>query len=89
MYKQGYGWGTVCDDDWDINDALVVCRQLGFSRATAAPHSARYGQAQASYPTLLDDVRCTGSESYLWNCPHRGWNQEDCSHGEDASVECE
>ena len=30
------GWGTVCDDRWGLQDALVACRQLGFPYVVAA-----------------------------------------------------
>ena len=79
-------WGTVCDDDWDIRDARVVCRQLGFPDAISAPGSAHFGAGSGQI--WLDNVRCSGSESSIENCRHRGWGIENCGHGEDASVIC-
>ena len=80
-------WGTVCDNDWDINDAHVVCRQLGFSRlASNAPTGAYYGQGTG--PVWMDDVACSGSESHLYDCRQRGWGLHDCTHSKDSSAVC-
>jgi len=79
-------WGTVCDDSWDINDARVVCRALGYPDAIRAPHSAHFGQGSGYI--WLDNVNCVGHESSIENCAHNGWNVENCGHSEDASVVC-
>ena len=85
IYYNG-SWGTVCDDDWDIKDARVVCRQLGYPIALSAPHSARFGQGSGKI--WLDDVQCRGNETSILNCRHRPWGVHNCGHSEDASVIC-
>ena len=36
----------------------------------------------------LDNIQCTTGNNFLGECLHRGWGNEDCSHSEDAGVEC-
>lgn len=37
-------WGTICDDDFTLANAHVLCRHLGFVAATGWAHSAKYGK---------------------------------------------
>lgn len=45
-------WGTVCDKQWDINDATVVCNSLGYPGAASATSGVRMHLAE--YHTVHD-----------------------------------
>ncbi|KAM7373531.1 hypothetical protein PAMP_008375 [Pampus punctatissimus] len=79
-------WGTVCDDQWDLKDADVVCAQLGCGYALSVT-----GQGglfpRGRGPIHLDELNCTGEEGNLWACP-AAQDDSDCGHKEDAGVVC-
>ena len=81
-------WGTVCDDDFDILDANVVCRMLGFPGAISALPEAHFGAGNENQDIVLDDLWCQGHESSLVSCVNRRWTSSNCLHEEDAGVIC-
>ncbi|PIK42353.1 hypothetical protein BSL78_20796 [Apostichopus japonicus] len=95
-------WGTVCDDSWDIIDATVVCRQLGYPGAVRARSSALFGEGsgegygegsgggsgEGSVMIWLDNVACKKSSVSLQDCLKNDIGDINCDHGEDAAVEC-
>ena len=86
-------WGTVCNDYWDIDDATVVCRQLGYPSAVGIGNSTKNSNKRMSQsmPIWLDNVRCNSIESKLIECIHNGWGKHNCDpeHSEDAFVQCQ
>jgi len=80
-------WGTICSDGWSNGNSDVVCRSLGFSRASRSFSSSPYGRG--SGPIWLDNVMCNGNEASLVECTYPGVGIiEDCTHDKDVGVKC-
>ena len=81
-------WCTVCDYRFSIFDALVVCRQLGYSIDTDW-RNGTFGRGSGF--VWLWRVECTGYETNLLQCRSEGLGivSSDChDHNDDAHVIC-
>ena len=85
VYRNGF-WGTICKDGWNMPDASVVCRMLGYTGAWTAGCCSEYPGGTG--PIWLSDLSCTGEEKSLTECGHSGWGINNCDHGKDVEVIC-
>ena len=88
LYYSGV-WGTVCDTNWDLRDADVVCRMLGYGRVLQATRGSRCRQSRGT--VWLYNVQCRGIEKSIETCSHSGWGQSHSwySSGWSARVICD
>ena len=86
VYHNGE-WGIVCGNGWDLNDAQVVCRELGFGPAIVATNRPLYGQSDDSV-LWLNNVYCVGTESTIEDCSLNRWGYQYCSPYQYSSVLC-
>ena len=62
-------WGAISTYNWDLNDATVVCRQLGYKAgAEAALKNRVYGPFIG--PIWLTNLQCIGNEKSMMECTH-------------------
>ncbi|XP_078089116.1 scavenger receptor cysteine-rich domain-containing group B protein-like [Mustelus asterias] len=81
---QNSSWGTICNHNWDIVDASIVCRQLKCGVAVSVNTSFAPGVD----PIWLDNVECVGTEATISECPTGQRNISNCTHIQDAGVTC-
>uniref|UniRef100_A0A668ALB8 SRCR domain-containing protein n=1 Tax=Myripristis murdjan TaxID=586833 RepID=A0A668ALB8_9TELE len=83
--KSDQSWSSVCEADFDQQDAEVVCRELGCG-APSVLQGALYGEVEA--PMWTKEFQCKGSESSLLDCGSSGSARNTCSPGKAVGLTC-
>uniref|UniRef100_A0A668U4D9 SRCR domain-containing protein n=1 Tax=Oreochromis aureus TaxID=47969 RepID=A0A668U4D9_OREAU len=83
--KSNQSWSSVCEADFDQQDAEVVCRQLGCGPPSVL-QGALYGEVEA--PVWSKEFQCGGHESALLDCRSSGSARNSCSPGKAVGLTC-
>ncbi|KAI5608731.1 scavenger receptor cysteine-rich type 1 protein M130-like isoform X1, partial [Silurus asotus] len=72
----GGSWSTVCDGDFDQQDADVVCRELDCGIPVKVLGSAAFGRGEGQMWT--EELQCRGNESQIYFCPSSSLKHSNC-----------
>ena len=89
-------WGTICDSGFDLIDANVACRQMGYRAAVgfATAFHSPFGIGNHNQSVWLSDIDCRDSNGiHLLSCAHGEvgvHDSTDCNeHFFDVAVMCD
>ena len=77
-------WGYVCDDNWNMEAAIVACRQLGLGDVISSETGVIVEDRVFHY--LIDDVVCTGEEENISQCVYT--TKHNCGSNEHVRLSC-
>ncbi|XP_061589487.1 antigen WC1.1-like isoform X2 [Cololabis saira] len=83
--KSNQSWSSVCEDDFDLQDAEVVCRELSCG-APLVLQGGLYGEVED--PVWTREFQCRGDESALLDCGSSGSVRNNCSTGGAVELTC-
>uniref|UniRef100_A0A8C4SKV3 Soluble scavenger receptor cysteine-rich domain-containing protein SSC5D n=1 Tax=Erpetoichthys calabaricus TaxID=27687 RepID=A0A8C4SKV3_ERPCA len=78
-------WGTVCSTGLGMSEAHLICKQMNCGEAETLT---RFHVPPIDLPIWKDRIRCSGNETFLWECPSDPWGQHDCDHMMDTKIVC-
>ncbi|XP_049330174.1 antigen WC1.1-like [Astyanax mexicanus] len=79
-------WETVCDADFDQEDAKVLCRELGCGSPVEVLGAAAFGRGEGH--VWSEELQCRGNESQIHFCPKSPSLKRNCSHDNDVGLVC-
>ncbi|XP_049320338.1 scavenger receptor cysteine-rich type 1 protein M130 isoform X15 [Astyanax mexicanus] len=82
----GESWVTVCDADFNQQDAEVVCRELGCGSPVKVLGAAAFGRGEGQ--EWSEELQCRGNESQIHFCPKSSSLKHNCSHDNDVGLAC-
>ena len=83
--EETMNYELICDEGWDLNDANVLCKMLGFPGALDATVRSQYGQPYLN-DVIFSNVQCTGNEESIFDCPSDP--NPNCDRSRSAGVSC-
>ncbi|XP_041730996.2 CD5 antigen-like, partial [Coregonus clupeaformis] len=84
--KSNQSWASVCEADFDQQDAEVVCGELGCG-APAALQGGLYGEGEEGQ-TWDKEFQCKGNESLLLDCDTSDRKNNTCLPGNAVGLTC-